>query len=169
MERPINRLTISWMRALVEPTAARAWGPTNCPTTMMSAALNSSCRMPERASGMANRMVFPTRGRWSCQSQRSSGARRGERVASQASILQTVFSGNFPGSPLPFARRRETPLFSRHSYYITPAPRLQGAVFFETCRWTMREAHPIAQGGQAPGDGIGDIERLQGGGTSRTP
>ena len=25
------------------------------------------------------------------------------------------------------------------------------------------EAHPIAQGGQAPGDGIGDIERLQGG------
>ena len=40
----MNKLTIKLIRALVEPTAARAWGPTNCPTTMMSAALNSSCK-----------------------------------------------------------------------------------------------------------------------------
>ena len=62
MDRPMNRLTMSWMRALVEPTAARAVGPTNWPTTMMSAALNKSCRIPDRARGMANRMVLLTMG-----------------------------------------------------------------------------------------------------------
>ena len=62
MDRPMNKLVISWMRALVDPTAARAEGPTNCPTTMMSAALKSSCRMPERARGMANFTIFPSRG-----------------------------------------------------------------------------------------------------------
>ena len=61
-EKPINRLTIRLMTALVEPTAARAVGPTNWPTTMMSAALNKSCRIPDRARGMANRMVLLTMG-----------------------------------------------------------------------------------------------------------
>ena len=62
MESPINKLTISWIKALVEPTAAKAWLPAKRPATMMSAALNSSCKMPERAKGMANRMVLLTRG-----------------------------------------------------------------------------------------------------------
>ena len=60
----MNSLTIKLIMALVEPTAARAWGPTNCPTTMMSAALNSSCKMPEIAKGMANRTIFPNSGPW---------------------------------------------------------------------------------------------------------
>ena len=61
-EKPINRLTIRLMTALVEPTAARAVGPMNWPTTTMSAALNSSCKMPDSARGMANRTILPSRG-----------------------------------------------------------------------------------------------------------
>ena len=60
----MNRLTIKLISALVEPTAASAWLPENRPTTMMSAALNNSCKMPEMARGMANRTIFPNRGPW---------------------------------------------------------------------------------------------------------
>mgnify|MGYP000485447172 CR=1 FL=1 len=58
----MNRLTIRLISALVEPTAAKAWGPEKRPTTIMSAALNNSCKMPEMASGMAKRTIFPSRG-----------------------------------------------------------------------------------------------------------
>ena len=44
---------------LVEPTAAMAWLLSQLPTTMMSAALNSSCKMPDSTSGMENRSIFP--------------------------------------------------------------------------------------------------------------
>ena len=41
------------IKAVVEPTAARAWLPENRPTTIISTALNISCRIPETISGMA--------------------------------------------------------------------------------------------------------------------
>ena len=46
------------MREPLEPTAASAVLPAKRPTTTTSAALNSSCRMLEAASGMENRMIF---------------------------------------------------------------------------------------------------------------
>ena len=39
------------MSAVVDPTAASAWLPLNRPTTMISTALNISCRMPDTISG----------------------------------------------------------------------------------------------------------------------
>ena len=45
--RPINTLTIRLIRLPVEPTAARHSLPAKRPTTTMSAALKSSCNMPE--------------------------------------------------------------------------------------------------------------------------
>ena len=44
---------IRLIKALVEPTAASASLPVKRPTTMMSAALNSSWRIPDSISGMA--------------------------------------------------------------------------------------------------------------------
>jgi hypothetical protein len=46
------------MRAPLEPTAARAVLPAKRPTTTTSAALNSSCKMLDAASGSENRMIF---------------------------------------------------------------------------------------------------------------
>ena len=48
MKRLVNIL----IRAVVEPTAASAPLPLNRPTTMISTALNISCRMLESMSGM---------------------------------------------------------------------------------------------------------------------
>src|SRR5699024_12822371 len=42
---PINRLVKILIKAVVEPTAARAWLPLNLPTTIISTALNISCRI----------------------------------------------------------------------------------------------------------------------------
>ena len=48
---PIKRLVKILIRAVVDPTAARAWLLSNRPTTMISTALNISCRMLESISG----------------------------------------------------------------------------------------------------------------------
>ena len=55
---PTNRLTSRLMSAPLEPTAASAVLPANRPTTTTSAALKSSCRMLDAASGSENRMIF---------------------------------------------------------------------------------------------------------------
>ena len=39
------------MSAVVDPTAASAWLPLNRPTTMISTALNISCKIPDTISG----------------------------------------------------------------------------------------------------------------------
>ena len=39
------------MSALVDPTAASAWLPENLPTTIISTALNISCKIPDSMSG----------------------------------------------------------------------------------------------------------------------
>ena len=46
------------MMELLEPTAARELSPAQRPTTMMSAALNSSCKMLEHISGSVNCRSF---------------------------------------------------------------------------------------------------------------
>ena len=53
MNAPMSRL----MSEDVAPTAASAVLLSNLPTTMTSAALNSSCKMPVRASGTEKRMI----------------------------------------------------------------------------------------------------------------
>ena len=50
---PMNRLVNTLISAVVEPTAASAPLPLNRPTTIMSTALNMSCRMPDSISGSA--------------------------------------------------------------------------------------------------------------------
>lgn len=50
------------MRAPVAPTAASAWLPENLPTTIISAALNSSCRMFIAIIGSANIKIFENSG-----------------------------------------------------------------------------------------------------------
>src|SRR5699024_8672716 len=62
MDRPRNRLTIRLFKEEVAPTAAIALLLANCPSTMMSAALNSSCRMLEAISGIEKRSRLPARG-----------------------------------------------------------------------------------------------------------
>src|SRR5699024_10052853 len=52
-EIPINRFVKILISADVEPTAAKAWLPLNLPTTMISTALNISCRMLVSISGKA--------------------------------------------------------------------------------------------------------------------
>ena len=61
-ERPTKRLTSRLMSAPLEPTAASAVLPAKRPTTTTSAALNSSCRMLDAASGRENRMIFCSMG-----------------------------------------------------------------------------------------------------------
>ena len=61
-DKPTNRLTIRLMSEVLEPTAANASLPTNCPTTTTSAALNSSCRMLEAIRGRANNRILLHRG-----------------------------------------------------------------------------------------------------------
>ena len=61
-ERPTNRLTIRLMSAEVEPTAASAVWPVYRPTTMMSAALNSSCKTPEHIKGKEKVRILPKSG-----------------------------------------------------------------------------------------------------------
>ena len=61
-DRPTNRLTSRLMSAPLEPTAASAVLPAKRPTTTTSAALNSSCRMLDAASGRENRMIFCSMG-----------------------------------------------------------------------------------------------------------
>ena len=53
-EMPMNRFVKMLISAVVEPTAARAWLLSNRPTTMISTALNISCRMLESISGSEN-------------------------------------------------------------------------------------------------------------------
>ena len=61
-ETPTNKQTIKLISDPVEPTAATANSPSNCPTTTMSTALKSSCRIPVSARGIAKRRIFPRRG-----------------------------------------------------------------------------------------------------------
>ena len=61
-DSPRNRFTIRLLRELVEPTAAMASLLSNCPTTTISAALNSSCSMPDSISGTEKRSSLPMRG-----------------------------------------------------------------------------------------------------------
>ena len=51
---PINKLTNTLISAVVEPTAASDLLPLNCPTTIISTALNANCKIPEIISGNAN-------------------------------------------------------------------------------------------------------------------
>ena len=53
-EMPMNVLTIRLTRLEVAPTAASAMLPENLPTTITSAALNSSWSIPVAASGRVN-------------------------------------------------------------------------------------------------------------------
>ena len=49
-------LVNKFISALVEPTAANGRLPLNCPTTIISTALNISCKMPDSISGSENVM-----------------------------------------------------------------------------------------------------------------
>ena len=51
MESPINTLVKRLISEPVEPTAANASLPANLPTTIVSAALNKSCKIPESING----------------------------------------------------------------------------------------------------------------------
>ena len=42
------------MSAVVDPTAASAWLPLNLPTTIISTALNISCKIPDNINGNEN-------------------------------------------------------------------------------------------------------------------
>ena len=53
-EIPINKLVNTLIRAVVEPTAARATLPLNRPTTIISTALNINCRIPDNINGTEN-------------------------------------------------------------------------------------------------------------------
>ena len=55
-EMPIKKLVNKFISALVEPTAANGRLPLNCPTTIISTALNISCKMPDSISGNENVM-----------------------------------------------------------------------------------------------------------------
>ena len=58
----MNTLMISPVREEVAPTAAIAsWGA-NRPITTRSAALNSSCRIPDNISGTEKSTIFPNSG-----------------------------------------------------------------------------------------------------------
>ena len=57
-ERPMKRLVSRFISDVVEPTAARELSPAKRPTTMMSAALKSICRMLENIRGKANISIF---------------------------------------------------------------------------------------------------------------
>lgn len=50
----MNKLVNTLISAVVEPTAASDSLPLNFPTTMISTALNISCRIPESISGSEN-------------------------------------------------------------------------------------------------------------------
>lgn len=52
-DTPINRFVNRLINAVVEPTAANAWLPVNLPTTIISTALNKSCKMLESIRGKA--------------------------------------------------------------------------------------------------------------------
>jgi hypothetical protein len=62
-DSPRNTFTRRLISELVEPTAASASLPENCPTTMTSAALYNSCKTPVSISGMEKlitlRMIDP--------------------------------------------------------------------------------------------------------------
>ena len=62
IESPRKRLTIRLFSEEVAPTAAMALLLANWPSTMMSAALNRSCRMLDAISGSENRSRLPARG-----------------------------------------------------------------------------------------------------------
>ena len=55
-EIPIKKLVNKFISALVEPTAANGRLPLNCPTTIISTALNISYKMPDSISGSENVM-----------------------------------------------------------------------------------------------------------------
>ena len=60
-ESPKKTFTSRFMSDEVEPIAASAFFPTNRPATIMSTALNKSCRMPDNISGMVKETIFGSR------------------------------------------------------------------------------------------------------------
>ena len=57
-ERPTKRLIIRLMSELVAPTAPIESGPSNLETTIKSAALNNSCRIPWPIKGKEKSRIF---------------------------------------------------------------------------------------------------------------
>ncbi|MPM28228.1 hypothetical protein SDC9_74747 [bioreactor metagenome] len=57
-ESPTNKFVSRLIRAALDPTAAMELSPENRPTTITSAALNSSWSTPEAISGTAKRSIF---------------------------------------------------------------------------------------------------------------
>ena len=51
---PINKLVNILIRAVVDPTAASDWLPLNLPITIISTALNISCKIPDNINGNEN-------------------------------------------------------------------------------------------------------------------
>ena len=62
MEQPTNRLMMRLMSAVFAPTAANASLLANLPTMATSIVLKSCCKMLEKANGMANIRILPTKG-----------------------------------------------------------------------------------------------------------
>ena len=60
-EIPMKRLIISPTSGPLLPTAAMAFSPTKRPTTAISAALKTCCRMPVTASGSENTSILSQR------------------------------------------------------------------------------------------------------------
>ena len=58
MDSPTKRFVSRFISAVFEPTAARELSPANFPTTTISAALKSSCRILENISGIVNASIF---------------------------------------------------------------------------------------------------------------
>ena len=54
----MKTLTRRFINDEVEPIAASAFVPTNLPATIMSAALNKSCNIPESMSGMVKETIL---------------------------------------------------------------------------------------------------------------
>ena len=65
---PIKRLVKILINAVVDPTAASAWLPLNRPTTMISTALNISCRILESINGSEKEINLSIIVRCTCQS-----------------------------------------------------------------------------------------------------
>ena len=57
-DSPMNRFVNRLINDDVEPTAASDASPAKFPTTIMSQALNNSCRMPDKITGTENIIIF---------------------------------------------------------------------------------------------------------------
>ena len=58
VDKPRNRLVIRFTREAVEPTAAREFSEAKLPTTIISAALNSSCNTLDSSRGSVSFSSF---------------------------------------------------------------------------------------------------------------